>query len=156
MKTIMTTTFVVLAYASTLFLRSEGPVHITVFGMEGPTYPRLGVLAVFLYACMVFCFGTGILIKAYRDRWIRSIQILGTPYDVTDSNVGTVIRGLLATGLSLLIGLIAILVPTPQLRLSRIEIGGYFLIALVGSLGSAMWASRKLGRAAQGGGAKPT
>ena len=119
-------------------------MQFTVAGMEGALYPRIGVFLFFAVACVFFAGGPILLMKALSNSWMKNLEIMGKPVEVNESNKPIILKGICATGLSLLLTIAAMLVPTPDLRLERMEVLGGFVIGVIGSFGSAIWTSRKL------------
>ncbi len=133
-----------LAYGTVLLFRGGPDVQMTIAGMEGSVFPRFGVFLLYLFACVFFVGGISLLMKAYDCSWMKTIEIMGRPVEVNESNKPVILNGLCATGVSLLLTMSAMLIPTSDFRLERIEAIGGFVVGTIGCMGSAFWTSRKL------------
>lgn len=63
-----------LAYGTVLLFRGGPDVQMTVAGMEGSVFPRVGVFLLYLFACVFFVGGINLLMKAYACSWMKTIE----------------------------------------------------------------------------------
>ena len=140
---------IVATYATILFARSNGLIQVRIFGFDGSLVPRWAAWLAHVWGMIFFYVGSFLLLKGYRSGRMKSIEIMSTKIQITDTNRDIVVRGIWFTCIGLVASLGVILIPTKLLGISHVEIGSVFVIGVLTSFLPSMWTLRAIKSAEQ-------